>query len=131
MTALIRHAALAAALTLALAAASGAVFAGGEDYDEAGEAEKVGPAYFGFVWDQRGWPLADARVVLRPKTGKPVELKSNVLGLYRSHISKDVRPDDVELVCEKPGYKPMRIIRRATAGSAATNIEIDCMLQRM
>ena len=30
--------------------------------------------------------------MLRPKSGEPVVLKSNVLGLYRSHISKEVQP---------------------------------------
>ena len=53
--------------------------------------EGKGPAYFGFVRDNRGSPVSDARVVLRPKSGEPVVLKSNVLGLYRSHVSKEIR----------------------------------------
>ena len=66
--------------------------AGGDDYDAANDTEGAGPAYFGFVRDDRGSPVSDAQVMLRPKTGDPVTIKTNVLGLYRSHISKDVVP---------------------------------------
>ena len=78
-------------------AAAAQAFAGGDDYDAANDVKGAGPAYFGFVRDNRGSPLVDAQVVLQPKKGKTVSLKSNALGLYRGHISKDVRPDDVQI----------------------------------
>jgi hypothetical protein len=87
MSALIRTlaaAALTAALTVPFAAPASA---GGDDYDAMNDTEGKGPAYFGFVRDQRGSPVPDAQVTLRPKKGDPVVLKSNVLGLYRSHIT--------------------------------------------
>ena len=70
-----------------------------------------GPAYFGFVRDHRGSPVSDAQVVLRPKSGEPVAIKTNVLGLYRSHINKDVAPDDVRsparrTATSRPGVPP-------------------------
>jgi hypothetical protein len=119
------------ALACALAWTSGVSFAGGDDYDGPRDTEETGPVYFGFVWDARGLPVTGARVQLRAKSGKSAEASTNVLGLYRSHISKEVRPDDVEVTCEKAGYKQTRIIKRAPPGSAAMNIEIDCMLQRL
>ena len=67
----------------------------------ANDTEGKGPAYFGFVRDHRGSPVSDAQVILRPKTGEPVVLKTNVLGLYRSHVSKEVPPADVEVSCEQ------------------------------
>src|SRR4029078_6640698 len=87
-------------------------FAGGDDYDASNDVEGAGPAYFGFVRDQRGSPVSDAPVILRPKMGNPVTINTNVLGLYRSHVSKDVAPDDVQVSCEKNGYKQSRVYRR-------------------
>ena len=78
-----------AALALALALPA---LAGGDDYDAANDEEGKGPVYYGFVRDHRGSPVPDARVVLQPKSGEALVLKSNVLGLYRSHVSKGVPP---------------------------------------
>ncbi len=129
MTLSIRTLALAAGTVLALATGA-SVVAGGDDYDAANDKENAGPAYFGFVRDARGSPVPDARVVLRPKTGTPVEVKSNAVGLYRSHVSKEARPDDVAVSCEKAGFKQTRVFRRTPPGSTAMFIETDCTLQR-
>src|SRR5947209_10418541 len=91
--------------------------AGGDDYDASNDTEGAGPAYFGFVRDNRGSPVSDAQVFLRPKSGEPVTLKTNVLGLYRSHVSKEVSPDDVTVSCEKSGYKQERGFRRTPPGA--------------
>ncbi|MDB5901958.1 MAG: hypothetical protein JWM26_836 [Betaproteobacteria bacterium] len=123
--------------TIALAAglASGCVapqaLAGGDDYEAANDIKGAGPAYFGFVRDARGSPVTDAVVMLRPKTGKPVPLKTNALGLYRGHVSKDVRPDDVQISCEKSGYKQAKVYRRTPPGSKDMFIETECTLQRL
>src|SRR4249919_4331343 len=106
---LIRTIMLAACVAMACAAP---VLAGGDDYDASNDTEGAGPAYFGFVRDHRGSPVSDAQVVLRPKIGDPVTIKTNVLGLYRSHINKDVVPDDVQVTCEKNGYKLAKVYRR-------------------
>jgi len=123
----IRTVVLAAGMAFALLPAAG--LAGGDDYDAMADAEGKGPAYFGFVRDVRGSVLPDARVVLKAKAGEPVVLKSNALGLYRSHLSKDIRPHDVEVSCEKDGYKQVRVVRRSTPGAA--NVETNCTLQRL
>ena len=67
-------------------------FGGGDDYDAMNDEEGKGPVYYGFVRDNRGSPVADAQVVLKPKSGEALVLKSNVLGLYRSHVSKEFAP---------------------------------------
>jgi hypothetical protein len=109
--------------------ASGAALAGGDEYDAAKDVENLGPAYFGFVRDASGKPISDASVMLKPKSGDPVTIKSNVLGLYRSHVRKDVVPDDVEVSCGKNGFKLARVFRRTPPGSKDMFIETDCTLQ--
>jgi len=128
MTALMRMMALTAAATLALGAQA---LAGGDDYDAANDTEGAGPAYFGFVRDQRGAPVSDAQVYLTPKSGQPVALKTNVLGLYRSHVNKDVLPDDVTISCGKDGYKQDKVFRRTPPGAKDMFIETDCSLRRL
>jgi len=113
------------------AASAAPAFAGGDDYDASNDTEGAGPAYFGFVRDNRGSPVSDAQVILRPKMGDPVTIKTNVLGLYRSHINKDVRPDDVEVSCEKSGYKQAQVARRNPPGATDMHIETNCTLQRL
>ena len=110
--------------------AAAPAFAGGDDYDAANDVKGAGPAYFGFVRDTRGSPVADAQVVLQPKKGKPVTLKSNVLGLYRGHITKDVLPDDVQISCVKTGYTQTKVNRRTPRGGTNMFIETECTMQR-
>ena len=118
------------ALAIGVAAATQA-FAGGDDYDAANDVKGAGPAYFGFVRDARGSPVVDAQVVLQPAKGKPVTLTSNVLGLYRGHISKEVLPDDVQISCVKTGYKQTKVNRRTPAGGTSMYIETECTMQRL
>jgi len=130
MSVLVRCIVFAAGVAFALPFCLSA-FAGGDDYDAQNDTEGAGPAYFGFVRDNRGSPVSDAKVLLRPKAGEPVVLKTNVLGLYRSHVNKEVVPDDVQVSCEKPGYKQSRVFRRTPPGAKDMFIETDCTLQRL
>jgi hypothetical protein len=118
---------LAPALAAALVAPA---LAGGDDYDAMNDKEGRGPAYFGFVRDHRGSPVSNAEVILRPKSGDPVVLKSNVLGLYRSHITKEVQPADVEVSCAKSGYKQSAVMRRQ-GQEHDMHVETNCTLQRL
>jgi hypothetical protein len=117
------------ALFIGVAAAAQA-FAGGDDYDAANDVKGAGPAYFGFVRDVRGSPVIGAEVVLQPKKGKTVSLKSNVLGLYRGHISKEALPDQVQISCAKSGYKQVKINRRTAPGNNVMFVETECTMQR-
>jgi hypothetical protein len=115
---------------VAVVIAAAHAFAGGDDYDAANDVKGAGPAYFGFVRDTRGAPLIGADVLLQPKKGKPVSLKSNALGLYRGHISKQVLPEDVQISCVKTGYKQTKINRRTAPGNNVMFIETECTMQR-
>jgi hypothetical protein len=128
MSALIRRWAASAILAATLALPA---HAGGDDYDAANDTEGKGPVYYGFVRDNRGSPVPDARVTLQPKGGEAVVLKSNVLGLYRSHVSKEFRPDDIAISCDKSGYRQLNVARRNASGATDMNIETNCTLQRL
>jgi hypothetical protein len=117
------------ALALSVTAATQAI-AGGDDYDAANDVKGEGPAYFGFVRDARGSAVVDAQVILQPKKGKAVTLKTNVLGLYRGHISKAVLSDEVQVSCVKTGYKQTKINRRTPPGNNAMFVETECTMQR-
>ena len=104
-------------------------FAGGDEENGAPDPEN-GPSYFGFVRDKRGLGIAEASVVLKPKDGEAIVVKSNVLGLYRTHISKDSKPDDVAVSCEKNGFKQVSITRRKQAADAPS-VETSCTLERL
>ena len=117
-------------LTACVAVVAAPAFAGGDDYDANNDEEGKGPAYFGFVRDHRGSPVSEAQVTLKPKTGEPVVLKTNVLGLYRSHVTKEVAPADVEVSCSKTGYKQAGVMRRP-GQEQDMHIETNCTLQRL
>jgi hypothetical protein len=105
-------------------------YAGGDDYEAMNDTDGKGPAYFGFVRDTRGSPVPNAEVVLRPKKGEPVVLKSNLLGIYRSHVTKEIPPSDVEVICAKTGYKQASVFRRPGLDNDML-IETNCTLQRL
>ena len=65
------------------------------------------------------------------RMGEPVTIKTNVLGLYRSHVNKDTAPDDVQISCEKSGYKQAKVYRRTPPGAKDMFIETECTLQRL
>ena len=58
-------------------------------------------------------------------------LKTNVLGLYRSHIRKDVDPDDVRCPAARTATSRRACYRRTPPGSKDMFIETDCTLQRL
>ena len=103
--------------------------AGGDEEGGMADPEK-GPSYFGFVRDKRGLGVAEASVVLKPKDGQAIVVKSNVLGLYRTHVSKEFKPDDVAVSCEKSGYRQVSTTRRTQAADAPS-IETSCTLERL
>jgi hypothetical protein len=102
-------------------------WAGGDEEGGVADPEK-GPSYFGFVRDKRGLGVAEASVVLKPKAGDAIVVKSNVLGLYRTHVKS--KPDDVTVSCEKSGYRQVSTTRRTQAADAPS-VETSCTLERL
>jgi len=120
-------------IVLAMAIAAGCctqALAGGDGFDGIADVEAGGPVVFGFVRDARGSSVPDAVVTLRPRNGQPIAVKSNVMGLYRSHIGKGVPSDDVQVSCEKPGYKEVKVLRRTPPGNQSM-VQTECTLQRL
>jgi hypothetical protein len=107
-----------------------AASAGGPEEDANEDLASDGPSYYGFVRDARGASVAAATVTLRGKTGAPVEAKTNVMGMYRTHVNKDTRPADVVLGCAKDGYRQVRVTRRGPVEPNAPRVQIDCVLQK-
>ncbi len=102
---------------------------------EMGEGDKKGdegPHFFGFVRDEGGKPLADAKVSAAIKNGTTYIMRTPKSGLYKfGGLSKMVTPNDVTISCSKEGYKQVRIFRRpATKVKANAAVETDCRMQK-
>ena len=95
---------------------SSVCLAGGGEYESADDTADAGPAYFGFVREDRGQNIAAAKVLLITKNGIKVELKTNILGIYRSHIAKNV------------GYSQVKIVVRGNTNNRY--IESDCIMRK-
>ena len=104
-------------------------FAGGLEDGYPDDTGVAGPAFFGFVRDERGSNIPKATIFLKPKTGQPVVVQANILGLYRSHVTPTTVAEDITITCEKPGYKQTRLVRRPR--SSVKLIETDCMMQKV
>jgi hypothetical protein len=105
------------------------LLAGGMDEGQSDDTAAAGPAFFGYVRDERGSILAKAIVSLQPKYGKAIVIQANVLGVYKSHVSPTAKADDVAIACEKPGYKQIRVVRRPA--TTAKVVETDCLMQKL
>jgi hypothetical protein len=130
---LLRQTCLSVCVALAVAGAMSApVWAGGSSFGDDDDAEDEGPAYFGFVRDTSGNSVSDAKVTVGIKNRGGVVTRSDALGTYRvPGFGKDVDTNDVEVSCEKTGYKQVKTFRR-TAPTALNVpiIETECTLQR-
>jgi hypothetical protein len=115
------------AMLIAMIAITDAL-AGGDDFDGPDDTAASGPSYYGFVRDTRGVGVGHADVVLTPRGGIAVTVKTNVLGLYRSHVSRTVSPADVLVSCSALGYVQVKVVRRQGTPSAR-QIETSCILQ--
>jgi hypothetical protein len=114
---------------------STALWAGGAGFgDDDDNSEEEGPSYFGFVKDTNGATLPDAKVTVGIKDRGGVVTRTDALGAYKvPGFGKDVDPKDVEIACDKQGYKQLRTLRRMRAPDAPVKIpiETECTLQRI
>jgi hypothetical protein len=121
-------------MALAVAGAlSAPVWAGGSSFgDDDDDTADEGPAYFGFVRDTSGNSIQDAKVTVGIKNRGGVVTRSDALGTYRvPGFGKDIDTKDVEVSCEKEGYKQVKTFRRTPANAANVPIiETECTLQR-
>jgi len=116
-----------------MCAMSTALWAGGSgfgDDDDPGEDE--GPSYFGFVKDAGGATIPDAKVTVSVKDRGGVVTRTDALGAYKvPGFGKEISPNDVEISCEKPGYKQTGTLRRnLPPPDSKIPVETDCRMQR-
>ena len=113
---------------------STALWAGGAGFgDDDDNSEEEGPSYFGFVKDTNGATVPDAKVTVGIKDRGGIVTRTDALGAYKvPGFGKDVDPRDVEIACDKQGYKQLRTLRRMRSPNADPKIpvETDCTLQR-
>ena len=113
---------------------STALWAGGAGFgDDDDNSEEEGPSYFGFVKDTNGATVPDAKVTVGIKNRGGIVTRTDALGAYKvPGFGKDVDPRDVEIACDKQGYKQLRTLRRMRSPNADPKIpvETDCTLQR-
>ena len=93
---------------------STALWAGGAGFgDDDDNSEDEGPSYFGFVKDTNGATVPDAKVTVGIKDRGGIVTRTDALGAYKvPGFGKDVDPRDVEIACDKQGYKQLRTLRR-------------------
>jgi len=113
---------------------STALWAGGAGFgDDDDNSEEEGPSYFGFVKDTNGATVPDAKVTVGIKDRGGIVTRTDALGAYKvPGFGKDVDPRDVEIACDKQGYKQLRMLRRMRSPNADPKIpvETECTLQR-
>ena len=109
------------------------VWAGGSDDEGPDAHQDSGPSYFGFVRDQSGKAIADAKVTAEIKGRGTVITRTNGTGIYKlPGFGKEVTPNNVTISCSKDGYKYTRsIVRTAPGKTPLAAIEILCTMQRV
>jgi len=124
---------LAAGLAM-ICALSVPAWAGGAGFgDDDDDAPEAGPSYFGFVRDANGATIPDAKVTVRLKNRLSIVTRSDALGTYKvPGFGTEADPNDVEVSCDKDGYRPLRVVRRSSPSTdPKIPIENECTLQRL
>jgi hypothetical protein len=105
--------------------------AGPDALDGHDDGPDEGLAYWGFVKDQSGVPVRDAKVSATHKNLTLVT-RSTATGAYRlKGFKPDVKPEEVKISCEKEGYRQLRVFRYPLPkGKAVKSVETECRLQK-
>jgi len=121
-----------ACFALAAAWAPSGARAGGEGFGPDDHAPDEGPAYFGFVKDERGMPVRDAKVSASYKTSLTLVTRTNATGAYKVRgFKKEISPSEIVITCGKEGYRQLRVLRRPPPkGKPVQSVETECRLQR-
>jgi hypothetical protein len=125
----LRTAALALVLSLT---APGVLYAGGTGFGDDDDASDDGPSYFGFVREEGGAGIADAKVTAELKDRGALVTRTDIMGVYKiPGFGKDVNPDEVTIACAKEGFKQASVLRRPrTGGDDKDPVEIECYLKK-
>jgi hypothetical protein len=113
---------------LATGAWAGSDAVGGPDDHNPDEA----PPFWGFVRDEGGRPVRDAKVSASYKNSLTLVTRTNATGTYKLRgFRKDVNVNDIVISCSKDGYKQVRTFRRPPIkGKPVKSIETECRLAK-
>ena len=91
-----------------------------------------GPPFWGFVKDQSGRPVRDAKVSASYKNSITLVTRTNATGAYKVRgFQKEININDVMITCAKDGYKQIRVFRHPPPrGKPVKSVETECRLQR-
>src|SRR5215510_2075470 len=108
-----------------------AAWAGGAGFgDDDDDSEETGPSYFGFVRDAGGATVPDAKVTVSLKNRISIVTRTDALGTYKvPGFGREADPKDIEVSCDKEGYKQLRVVRRSSPSTdPKIPIETECTL---
>ena len=123
-----------AAICLALAASPSPAWAGSDAVggpDDHNPDE--GPPFWGFVKDEKGVPVRDAKVSATYKNQLTLVTRTNATGSYKVRgFKKDINISDIVISCSKEGYKQLRVFRQPPPrGKPIRSVETECRLQKL
>ena len=118
-----------ALLAAAPAARAGSDAADGHDDNNPDE----GPPFWGFVKDEKGVPVRDAKVSASYKNSLTLVTRTSATGQYRVRgFKKDLNIGDIVITCAKDGYKQVRVYRYPLPkGKPVKSVQTECRLQKL
>ena len=92
-----------------------------------------GPPFWGFVKDEKGVPVRDAKVSASYKNELTLVTRTNATGAYKVRgFKKDIKTSDIVISCSKDGYKQIRVFRHPPPrGKPVRSVETECRLQKL
>jgi hypothetical protein len=106
------------------------VWAGGDAPDIHDEAD--GLAFFGFVKDNTGKTIRDAKVTAEIKGLGSVVARTDATGVYKlPGFGKNITANRVSISCSKDGYKQIRTLTRPPRDKKAATVEVECTMQQV
>ena len=92
-----------------------------------------GASYFGFVKDESGKPIAEAKVTAEIKNGISYIIHTSKNGMYKfGGFNKKITPNDVTISCTKDGFRQVRVIRKPSArgkDKEIKSVETECRMK--
>ena len=123
---------LALSIILATSVAVPLAMAGEADH-EPDDTHEHGAAFFGEAKDIKGMaPLANVRVKAQLRgTMRFFITQTDDDGRFkRSGMGTDVDPENVDITCEKTGYKTLDVSKRRMSSAKDATVEIECLLEK-
>jgi hypothetical protein len=109
-----------------------AAWAGEADFNESDIAE-FGTPYFGEAKDIKGLtPIEGVRFKAQLKgTQRFFLISTDDEGHFRRNgLGTDVNSDNVEVTCEKEGYRTVDLLRRRTSDKRNAPVEVECLMEK-